>query len=185
MGDKNQDELIFIPGVHYKSKLNVSKLIASYADSYADAATELWDSALGRGEVSNPSLVLAAFAVELYLKAFNAEPEFTPNPNGLVHIETHEYAGPREHRLSRLYDNIPEPVRFDLGARFIAAKIAPDCNLRGTLADYDRVFVDVRYLHEPKNTNPLPRNPDVLLRIARFFQEVARAVPEYPNTVRL
>lgn len=173
------------PGIDFKKKLTVSKIIASYADSYTDAAAELWESGLRRNSPSIPSLVLAAFAVEVYLKAFNSKPKFDPDAFGPGFVETHEYIGRRSHKLPDLYDMIPEPARADLAGRYVGAGFRTAETLRGILAEFEGVFVDVRYLHEPREKDPLPVRPDELIRLAQFFKELSQSVPEYPGTVRL
>jgi hypothetical protein len=104
----------------------------------------LGNSAIG------PSVVCYAFSIELYLKLLCA-------------ITTGQAA--RGHKLTELFDRLPEATRTELSAVF------PGINLREELEKCSNAFVEWRYSHEQES---LVINPSFFIVVARACHQMVR-----------
>ena len=95
-------------------------------------------------------------------------------------------------RLKREYDlaktllneregqlKVEKSAQAELEKQFAASGIAQAVTLRDTLAKYNKVFEQVRYIHESVNLGNLPARPDELRALARFFRQLTDNMSEH------
>jgi hypothetical protein len=149
--------------------------IRAHARQIADAALFLFKN---RHKVNCvPSVLLeSALAIELYLKSLKATTHHQPLEGTPGNLLTARYSGRKCHELTRLYDEIDQPIRDTLDVAYAKSQSdKTDASLRGALAPYDTLFVDVRYIFECRD----PGVCDItdLVSLLQFLMETIDGVP--------
>ncbi len=123
-------------------------LIALHARQFYDAAKLL----VSDSRYTAPRMVIASFALELYLKSMNASYVFTEDVASGGEVVTAE-PKKRGHRLLALYDELSLETKSDLDAKFAESTHHGDPTaiasvLRCDLEPFDDLFDDSRYAFE-------------------------------------
>lgn len=154
--------------------------------AFGEAGRNLLDS--GQSNLFVPGMINICLATELFLKSINATmtnlEDETPLPNGMTMYVGRDdgyfkiVPSGQGHYLSKLYENLPDDARESI--RMFAVKEGYGGDVSEGLQQYDRVFVDWRYVYEKKDLGALSSHP--LLPICNAINAYCRSTVD---TVRL
>ncbi|SDU85478.1 hypothetical protein [Pseudomonas mucidolens] len=121
--------------------------IIQIAQNYLDAALVLEQSRSGPGALG-PASMLAAFSMELFLKAFHARDASIPLQGfGSVEMFCGALKSAHGHDLLKLYDSLP--AEFLKAINDASEELSPGFGLREKIERYKNHFVGIRYEYEP------------------------------------
>jgi len=146
--------------------------VAETADQFRVAANLLFDKVVTQHVVC-PVLVVAAFAVELYLKALNARNVYTnlSEECGVDSWQVTAQAQKSGHNLTELYNALLPDVKQGLDEAYSQHRLKRRfSSLQAALNDYSRVFIDWRYPFEDPDKGKCD-SINGLVSLANFFGE--------------
>ena len=156
--------------------------IRNHARQYCDVAKDLFYRPGGPNPNVVPLFTCCSLALELFLKALTAENVYEDlglRYGGLfsgTYQITAKYPG-REHKLSRIFQEVPESIRQRLKSEFSQqAPVLGAATLVEVLARYDNLFVQSRYSFE---TDKLlfDGNINDLVRLVSWLDAQLEAMP--------
>jgi hypothetical protein len=145
------------------------------ADAFLQASQMLNNSP--ESIMSVPTIVNAAFALELYLKSLNIKWQ-TQNPSGIGGKKAwlkSRSAVQTGHMPSKLYLAIDKATRDSLEQQYLQRFGTNGPKLEKILKEYDGIFQDWRYVFEGHCKSV---NMSSLFSILKFFSEELHALPQ-------
>jgi hypothetical protein len=148
------------------------------ADAFRAAAQIL--NACSDSSMSVPTVVNAAFALELYLKSLNMEWQLA-DPNEISNTGKKAWLASRSalqkgHIPSDLFEALEQSIRDDLEQQYeLSPHNSSAQSLKEALQGFDGLFVDWRYIFEGKCK---PVDLPSLFAMLAFFSETIHAAPQ-------
>ena len=162
-----------------------------HADRFRAVAIHLVENLEGNDFVTSV-LLEGSLSVELYLKSFHAQTQYSKLLTGGVQITSSPALW--DHHLVRLFDNLDPILREELQLAyqnylrtnfplddFPQGTLSDDGQplLSGSLAKYQSVFVDYRYLFEKKSMPSITLNG--LITLCDFFHDFIESMQGHTN----
>ncbi len=148
------------------------------ADAFRTAAQSL--SAFPESSMSVPTVVNAAFALELYLKCLNMEWQLA-DPNEIANSGKKAWLASRSamqkgHIPSKLFEALEQSIHDNLEQQYkLSSYNSNTQSLKEALQGFDDLFEDWRYIFEGKCKSV---NLSSLFAMLAFFSETINASPQ-------
>ncbi|MBH3343415.1 hypothetical protein I5O09_06630 [Pseudomonas parafulva] len=157
-----------------------SVAVIESADSYLDSALILTRESRTNLELFRPACVLAALAIEIYLKAFTAKDQSVAiaEMNGIT-IYAGALGTAHGHPLTKIFNN---KISADWRKEILdqSAAMNDGIDLLAGLAEYDEFFTNARYGHEADTVGVLRSD---LIDLAVHIRDCCKALQ--PTAVQM
>mgnify|MGYP003582372501 CR=1 FL=1 len=149
-----------------------SVAVIESADGYLDSALILTQESRTNLELFRPACVLAALAIEIYLKAFTAKDQSVAitEMNGTT-IYGVALGTAHGHPLTKIFNTISADWRKEILDQ--SAAMNDGVNLLAGLAEYDKFFTTGRYGHEADTVGVLRSD---LIDLAVHMRDCCKAL---------